>query len=444
MLKTAIGAAMLALSISRLGNARVDPLFSPAERARIVAFWAAPSRYRVDLPPDSARTGPWKVGLTPDGSMWLHDYQRAVGASKIPPTQDAAATTPDTAEWEKWVAAKVAWDRWEAQRAADAANAAAGIPAPTPSAQPPHPGPIPPALLAATSNPPPFASAVAPMRHTITFEDGEAYEYVDNVLFAHRPRYAYFRFPHGTVAYGVQLKEMRDDELNPLFEKAGFTPSERRIAKAVSKLEGGFETVNTYDTGFVSIGFIQFVTLADGKQSLSEVLAREKADHPGDYESDFRRYGMDVSPDGVIVVVDPSTGAELGGHDAVMKIIEEKRLTAVFQRAGRRSESFRVAQIAVAKSHYWPADDPVTVTIDGQPTTRRVSDVIKSEAGIATLYDRKVNRGTIDPFAAVLQKAIDDHRLKSIADAAHYEREIVTALKYRVDFLKDPSLSQPK
>jgi len=437
---------MLALSITRLGNARVDPLFSLAERERIVAFWSAPGRYRVDLHPEAAKTGPWKVGLTPNGSKWLHEYQRAVGAAKIPPTQDAVGgASPDTAEWEKWVAAKVAWDRWQAQRAADAANAAAGHPAVANGpAQPPNPGPIPDSLLAATANPSAFAYVVTPMRHTITFEDGEAYEYVDNVLFAHRPRYAYFRFPQGTVAYGPQLKEMGDAELNALFAKAGFSPSEQRIAKAVSKLEGGFETVNTYDTGFVSVGFIQFVTLDDGKQSLSEVLAREKADRPDDFQKDFRQYGMDVSPDGVIVVVDPSTGAELGGHDAVMKIIEEKRLTAIFQRAGRHSEAFRVAQIAVAKSHYWPADDLVTVMVDGQPVTGKVSDVIKSEAGLATLYDRKVNRGKIDPFAAVLQKTIDTHGLRTVPDAAAYEREIVAGLKYRSDFLKDPTLSQPK
>lgn len=436
------------MSLSRLGSARTDPLFSPAERARIVAFWSAPDRYRVDLPPDSAKTGPWKVGLTPDGSKWLHSYQRAVGAAKIPPTQDAIATAesrPNTVNWENWVAAKVAWDRFQAQQAADAANTTAGVQSTKiVSVQPPNAGPIPPSLLAEIGNPPVFANTVSPMRHTITFEDGEAFDYVDNVLFAHRPRYAYFRFPRGTVAYGTQLKDMPDANLNALFSAAGFNPSEQRIAKAVSKLEGGFETVNTYDTGFVSIGFIQFVTLEDGKHSLIEVLAREKADRPDDYQQDFRQYGMDVSPDGVIVVVDPSTGAELGGHDAVMKIIEDKRLTAIFQRAGRHSQSFRVSQITVAKSHYWPSDDPVTVTVDGQPLTGKVSDVIKSEAGLATLYDRKVNRGAIDPFPSVLQKTMDAHHLNTIAEAAAYEREIITALKYRTDFLKDTSLTQPR
>lgn len=448
MVKAAVGAILFVLSVNRLGNARVDPLFSPAERARIVAFWNAPGRYRVDLPPDPMKTGPWKVGVTPDGSKWLHAYQKAVGAARIPPTQDASAAAearPDTAEWEKWVAAKVAWDRWQAQRECDAANAESGATVPEGgAAQPPNPGPIPAGLLAAVSNPPAFAYAVSPKRHTIAFEDGEAYEYVDNVLFAHRPRYAYFRFPQGTVAYGTRLKDMPEEELKGLFSEAGFNPSEQRIAMAVSKLEGGFETVNTYDTGYVSIGFIQFVTLDDGKHSLIEVMAREKADRPDAFEKDFRRYGLDVSPDGVIVVVDPATGAELGGHDAVMRIVEDKRLTAVFQRAGRHSRPFRVAQIAVAKSHYWPAEDSVTVMVDGQPQTGRVADVVRSEAGLATLYDRKVNRGVIDPFPAVLQRVMDEHRLKTIAEASAYEREIVSALKYRTDFLQDPSLSQPK
>jgi len=230
---------------------------------------------------------------------------------------------------------------------------------------------------------------------------------------------------------------MSENELKPLFVAAGFSPSEQRIAMAVSKLEGGFETVNTYDTGYVSIGFIQFVTLEDGKQSLSEVLAREKTDNPEDYEKDFRQYGLDVSQEGVIVVVDPVSGAELYGHDAVMKLIEDKQFAAVFQRAGRHSKSFRVAQIAVAKSHYWPAQDAVMVNMDGQTVS------VRSEAGLATLYDRKVNRGKIDPFQDVLQKAIDAHQLKSAADLPGVEREVVAALKYRTDFLKDSTLGQP-
>jgi hypothetical protein len=427
-------------------SARADPLFSDAERTRLVDYWSRPGRYKIDLPPDAAVKGPWQVRLTTDGSAWFLKYQIAIGAAKAPPTQDATATAPTTAAWETWVQAKLAYDRWKAQTTADANNAAAKgeevkKTETENAAAPPDPGPIPPDLQAAAGDPPPFAAAVKPMQYTVTFDDGDIFSYVDNVVM--RPRFAYYRFSQGTVALGKVLRDMPDSELEALFTAAGMTPSEQHIAKAVSRLEGGFESVNTYDTGFVSIGFIQFITLDDGRHSLSEVLAREKADHPDAFERDFHRFGLDVTAEGVIAVVDPAGGQELVGPEAVRKIIDDKRLTAIFQKAGRRTP-FRVAQIQVAKSHYWPADDPIAITVGGKMLTGKVSDVVTSEAGLATLFDRKVNRGRIDPFADVLTKVMTAHNLTALADAAAYEQEIITGCRYRVDFLADKTLSQPK
>lgn len=419
-------------------------LFTDAERAAMVAYWHAPGRYRIELTPDYQKNGLWQVRLTPDASLWFLKYQIAIGAAKAPPTQDPTAAAPPTAAWKTWVDAKLAYDRWQAQAQADATNLALKIGAPRKdTANPPAPpGLIPPDLLAAVGDPPLLAAAVPIRQATVTFEDNEVYPYPDNVRLS--PRYAYYRFPQGTVAYGTFLRDMTDAELDPLFAAAGFSPSEQRVAKAVSRLEGGFETVNTYDTGYVSIGFVQFITADTGKGSLLEVLAREKADNPIEYTRDFQKYGLDVTTDGVLVAVDPETGAELIGAPAVQKIIEDKRLTAVFQRAGRHSLEFRVAQIRVAKSHYWPADDTFTVTVGGQALTGKVSDVVHSEARLATLFDRKVNRGSIAPFADVLAQVMTTHSLTTLAQAADYEREIVAGQKYRTDFLADKTLSQPK
>ncbi len=466
--------------------ARADGLWSDSDRSRNVAFWNAPGRLRNGLPPEAEKNGPWVVRHTPEGSRWFLAYQRALGAAGLPPTADAAAASPRTAPWEAWVQAKLDHDRWQAQAAADRSNTAgrcgcvgvwvygcmgvgpvqSGTPthphthtSTQPSAPlrpfctlhfalfilhcpaPPPPGPIPPGLKEACGDAPPFAAAVRLARHTVTFPDGEAYHYTDNV--ALRPRYAYYRFPQGTVAYGPMLRDMPAAELETLFAEAGLTPSEARIARAVSRLEGGFETVNTYDTGFVSIGFIQFVTLENGRHSLSEVLMWQKVNRPEAFERDFRAYGIDVDVAGQIAVVGPDSGAELFGAAAVLKIVADRRLTALFQRAGRHSRPFRIAQVKVAKQHYWPADDPVSLTVDGREIAGKVSDVVRSEAGLATLYDRKVNRGTIDPFSGVLRTVMAARGLRALAAAAAYEREIVAALKYRADFLADPSLGQP-
>ena len=349
-----------------------EGLFTAEERTRLVTFWNAPGRCRVGLPPDAAQRGPWQVRLTPDGSAWLLKYQIAAGSAAAPPTQEATAAVAPTDAWKSWVRAKIDYDRWQAQQTADAANAALkpsagpakpsdptkpadttkpGVGTASAASVPPAPGPIPTDLLAAAGNPPPLASAVAPLTTTVTFDDG--------------------------------------------------------------------------------------------KHSLCEVLQREKTEHADDFARDFHAFGMDVSADGVLTVVDPATGAELAGAEAVRKTVDDKRLTAIFQRAGRHSMAFRAAQIEVAKAHYWPTDDAFTITVDGRTVTGKVSDVITSEAGIATLFDRKVNRGSVAPFAEVLTKVMTAHGLTQLKDAVPYEKEIVAALKYRTDYLQDPTLSQP-
>jgi hypothetical protein len=426
-----------------MAPARVPARFADSERARIVTYWNAPGRYKVGLPADAPKKGIWQIRLTPEGSLWLWKYQNALGLGKTAPTADFTLTAQND-DWKQWIQKKVDYDRWKAQQAADTANRALQLaPAPPPAKPaPPEPGTIPASLLSAVGNPPPFANTVTPLQHTITFEDGEALTYADNVQVSN-PRYAYYRFPQGVVSYGTQLKTIQDAELNAIFTQAGFSASDLKVAKAVSKLEGGFESVNTYDTGFVSVGFIQFITSDTGKGSLTTVLQQEKSDQPAEFDRDFRQYGVDVTPDGVLTVIDPGTGAELVGAEAVMKVVDDKRLTAVFQRAGKRSRAFRVAQVKIARFQYWPAEDAVKVLLGGQEVQGRVSDVVKSEAGMATLFDRKVNRGNINPFSNLVAQVISKYQLKTIAEASRYEKEIVLALKYREAFLNDPLLTQP-
>lgn len=436
-------------------DAQSAPSFTDNERAALQTYWSAPGRYTISLPTDSISRGVWQVRLTADGSAWLLKYQNAIGARGVAPTVDPTTLTSDRSVWKTWVQSKIALDRQRAQAAADAANRAirpvsvSVEPAPAqPSgraSQTPDtralladPGPIPASLLLSVGNPPPFASAVTPMQHTIAFDDGDTYSYSDNV--AVPQAYAYYRSPQGVAVFGSPAL---DSELDALFSAAGMTRSEQRVARAVSKLEGSFESINTYDTGCVSVGFLQFITLDDGKHSLCEVLQKEKQERGGDFANDFHRYGIDVTAEGVVCVVDPGTGAELVGQEAVRKLVDDKRLIAVFQRAGRHSLAFRIAQIKIARQHYWPADDVLTVSIGSQVLTGKVSDVIHSEAGLATLFDRKVNRGSCDPISTVVARVMQDHRLASLMDVAQYERELIVALKYRGDFLADKTLGQP-
>ena len=246
------------------------------------------------------------------------------------------------------------------------------------------------------------------------------------------------------MVLGQMLKDMPAAELNGLFAEAGFNESEQRIARAVSILEGGFESVNTYDTGYVSVGFIQSACLEAGRGSLGETLLSEKRASPEAFARDFRKYGLDITDDGTIVVLDLQTGVELTGKPAAAKIIDDKRFAAVFQKAGRQSKEFRLAQIRIARDHYWPTNDALSIKLGDNSITCKVSDVIKSEAGIATLYDRKVNRGTLAPISDVIAKVMAAHNLTQISEVGPFEREIIVQMKYRTNFLNDTTLSQPK
>ncbi len=432
------------------------PLWTDAEKAKIVAYWAEPGRYTLSSPPDVATKGVWQVRLTPEGSTWLLAYQRAVsGPGKIAPTQDAKPSNDGPhADWENWISARLACDRFQAEQDASMANKPLLAPsAPLPALPtlatlpiaPKNPGPIPASLAAACGNPPPLAGIYAPLTYSITIGEpalAETYLYTDNVQM--RPRFAYYRFSKGVNSNGTPVSKISQAERDNLFRAASLTPSDQRIFEAISPLEGGFDAVQTYDTGFLSVGFIQFVTLAEGKHDLSNVLQTEKTEQPTEFASDFHNFGIDVQPDLTLTIVDPQTGVELHGPEAVLKIIDDKRLVAVFQRACRRTP-FRVAQIKIAKSYYWPTGDPVTIALPKDSRlAATVGDIVHSEAGLATLLDRKINTGNIRPFSDVVNRVCTAHKVKSVEEAAKYEKEIIAAMKYRTDFLADKTLGQPK
>ncbi len=487
------------------------PLFSEAERARLITDWNAPGRYEIGPRPGAQKDGAYVVRLTPDASRWFNAFNRYLKPGKLAPTKNAVEIPDAFRPWEIWVGAKVKYDRALAAQQAAFANAqlfAAPLPPATAMAPnvttapdvkiapatvtpaiipaapttpttttapvngtppaiapanpplspgtppvmptikaaeslPPHPGPMPADLLAAIGNAPPFATVAMPRHYTVRFASGESIEYTDQIS-PSNPRSAYLRFAQGVASSGHVLSKMAPAELDQIFAASHLSPVEGRVMRAISLLEGGFDSINTYDTGFLSVGFIQFATLEAGSGSLGAVLLAEKKRNPADFARDFHDLGVDVTPDGFLVVVDPSSGAELRGNEAVLKIIDDKRLTAVFHLAGRRSTAFRAAQIQVAKSSYYPADLPVSVAIGGQTLTARVGDVIRSEAGLATLFDRKVNTGNIAVLNPVVQSAMLAHGLTRFDQLAPFEREIIAGVRWRSDFLKDATLTQPQ
>jgi len=429
------------------GKQEAAPLFTDAEKQAVMQFWAQPGRYVESLPPDADKSGPSQVRLTVEGSVWLREYNRLRGMNKVPPTTTAKPQNDQQKVWQDWIDAKIERDRWLAmQIAIDTNRKLTGHETKLderalPNSEPPDPGPAPAELVAFAGDPPKFAETVVPMQHVIAFDDGTRIAFDDNVKM--RKNYAYYRFRQGVNWDGDTIKSMPEDHLHDLCQKAGVTDSEFRVMKAVSMLEGGFDAINTYDTGFVSVGFIQFATLKDGGNSFGDMMRLYKDQDPQDFQTDFRRFGIDVTADSKLACVDPATGAELTGEVAVRKVIDDPRLIAVFEYDGERSDAYDAMQLRAAKAQFYPAADPLILNMNGQILSGKVSDVFQSEAGLATLMDRKVNTGKLDLLQATLQDFAAANQVTSLADLAKYEHDIIVAMQYRRDFLASADLSQP-
>lgn len=397
-------------------------------------FWNTPGRYETR---PAAKDAPYRVRQTPEGSLWLWAYSQKRSFGKA---QATTLDTTDASDWDAWIDAKIVFDRWQAALAAEQLNARQGYTFEV-AAQPADPGSIPDSLRLLVGDAPLFAVAAEPKLHKINFGAGDTVELEDYPDL--QPKFLKFRFSLGVRHFGTPLKKLDPSQLSGLFSSAGITDSEQRIFKAVSLLEGGFDSVNTYDTGYVSVGFIQFACLGKGSGSLGQVLRREKAESPADFKSDFQQYGLDVLPDGQLVALDLDHRQVKTGTDAAFQIIGDPRLAAVFRRAGMKSASFRTAQLKSAKDLYFPLNDPVKVVLNGQTVTCKVGDFVKSEAGLATLMDRKVKQGNIAALSTIAAKVAADHNCRTAADLASYERDIVKAMTLRKDYLSDDSLSQP-
>jgi hypothetical protein len=378
--------------------------------------------------------------------MWFWNYNQARGLGKVNPMVDAGAQNAEQQAWERWIDSRLAFEYQQAEaRARQANRQALGIDVPVSRNLPvPAPPPAPEGLVRLAGNPPPFAAVVTPVQHVVRFETGHQYALVDNVMI--RPRYAYYRFAQGVSHGGIPLSRYSPADLQQLFRDAGLSDTERKVMSAISPLEGGFDSVNTYDTGFVSVGFIQFAALSTGSGSLGQAMIEYYRTFPNDFLRFFKRNGISVNPNtGQIIAVDPATGAQLMGLEAVLKIIDDKRLTAVFQHAGRNCRSFQIAQIRASRTRFYPADDVLDVRYaNNQVIPTRVGDVIRSEAGLATLMDRKVNLGNIRDFANIMTRVARERGANNPQQLAQHERQMVSLYRFRRDFLRDPSLTQPR
>lgn len=424
-------------------------------------MWSSKATYETS--PAGEPGAEWCVRLTPSGSKWIREVYRQFVTGKVIPTQDPGGATPQQRAWTSWIDRQSQRD-WAAAEA-QAAELNSGNAQPQPShaekpatpldrktgtdkvgrspipSPPPQQDPCPSDLVALVGPPPKFAAAVRPMRHTVAFPDGTTLNYVDNVKV--RAKYAYYRFADGVNSEGANVKSLPDATLEELIRSAGITKSEEKVMKAVSMLEGGFDSINTYDTGYVSVGFIQFACLADGSGSLGKMMGHYKATNPAGFQADFRNYGIDVSGN-CLVAFDLENGIERVGPEAALQIIHDKRLISVFQRAGLKSKSFRVAQLQAAKNQFYPGNDQLTLNLGGTDYSVKLCDVFRTEAGLATLMDRKVNTGKMAGLKDTIERVASQYGILQPSELPDIEYVVTRAMSYRQDYLLAANLSKPR
>jgi hypothetical protein len=409
--------------------------FTAQQAQSATKYWAHAKR----LASEPARRGgeEWVAQITPAGSLYLHSLYKLYGPGKVVPSREPEPPTPELALWQGWAHRKYDHDRAQAAEAAWARNRGKEPPAPKPYWEPAPAG-----LAVALGQAPVFVECVRPMRHTVTFHDGVAVTLEDHVRV--RERYPYYRSHQGVVFAGDKESGPASAKIAKLAPAAGMAAKELKVFQAVSLLEGGFDSVNTYDSGVVSAGFIQFACLGEGAGSLGRALARYRDRDKAGFAKHFADLGVSVAASGRLACVVPGNGDVLEGAEAARAVAADVRLAAVFVRAGRASDGWLAAQLATAKAEYYPADDRVVVMLGNAPTEVRVGDVVRTEAGLATLTERKVNTGKLLGFAEHVARIAAAYGITDRLDLPAIELPVVRAMTYRKDFLLAPGLEKPR
>lgn len=260
---------------------------------------------------------------------------------------------------------------------------------------------------------------------------------------------------------------------------AGLTPAQANALRFVSTHEGDFDALNTFDVAIVTLGFVQF---AGGNRSFEPFMALLKSRRPAEFRSLFVDFGIDVefnvsggrSENETIVILDPTTSTVVRGLPAERAIRASKKLSAVVARAGRNTEVQRVQVEAATRQFVLPAitmriqydadvvqelaapGGAVIATHVGRDartfragsrfatlqsagrireshprTTSTLGDRIRSERGMAVLFDRAVQEGgSTGPKrtrAAVLRVA-DEEGLPDITAIDPHEQRVLDSV----------------
>ena len=177
------------------------------------------------------------------------------------------------------------------------------------------------------------------------------------------------------------------------------------ILKYISKNEGCFDAVNSYDKAIFSFGFIQFTGAVASGSMLTRVLARLKDRDEDVFNECFGQYGMNVQNYGTPVFqIDTSYGTK-EGDAAYLEVANDLRLTGAFIASGFKPSMICV-QVEIALEEYVVKAVSSAVMINIYGNAYPLNQLINTQGGIAFRVDLAVNRG-LSGSLAVLKKAIE-------------------------------------
>ncbi len=257
-------------------------------------------------------------------------------------------------------------------------------------------------------------------KYNITYKDHRGKP--EKVSFSNFVRSNYSVYPYGVSYSGTVIHDIPAS----YYESVGLSRQLAEALEFVSKNEGKFDAINSYDKAAFSFGFIQFAGQTGGG-TFPHMMALIKDRNPSLFEEAFGRFGIDVEytykndryKPASMVVFTPD-GKRYKGTDAEKYIRSDKVLHGVFVRAGQNIEVAKLQVLAAVQEYVKPAlRAKISLNANGLDVNRQpVTDFINSAGGITVLIDLAVNQGltgALRIFAPAMEQVMKQSGIRSLA-----------------------------
>jgi len=257
-------------------------------------------------------------------------------------------------------------------------------------------------------------------KYNITYKDHRGN--LEKVSFSNFVRSNYSVYPYGVSYSGTVIHDIPA----AYYESVGLSRQLAEALEFVSKNEGKFDAINSYDKAAFSFGFIQFAGQTGGG-TFPHMMALIKDRNPSLFEEAFGRFGIDVEYtyrndkyDPAKMVVFTPDGKRYEGTDAEKYIRADKVLHGVFVRAGQNIEVAKLQVLAAVQEYVKPAlRAKISLNANGLVVNREpITDFINSAGGITVLIDLAVNQGltgALRIFAPAMEQVMKQTGIRSLA-----------------------------